>query len=487
MRANPAGHVATCTALLASCLVAAPAHALEVGAGDRARPALRRVASPEPGTAGSWVAAADAGGAVTEALSDSDAAHARFAARLAAAVDATPWLNFGAWLGGRYDLHPSDARGSDDGWLFQSELSSRLAWRSGNWGYGLEATAWLPGGADVGSSFSALSADGRAMLSHHGPALLLAGYAGFRLDRSANSAEEAARLRPGDRSALGASDYDAALLGLGVGYGLGRTLLFGELAAQLLLGSPQLAASPLWLSVGVRRPLGAPGLSYEVSLDALGSARPKPGPELFPLEPRVSVNLGLRYRFGERAVEKPRTRPEPPKPAPVVVAPVTKPTSVELALLDDRGQPLQRAQVAVTQGDVETPLVEVAPGQYRLEQARPGRARLRVKAEGFQPVERDVELQKGAALRVDVRVEQALPAGQVRGLVRSFRGKPLAASIRVEPSGAQTSTDAEGFFQLDVPPGEYEVVIESPGYQAQRRKAKVEQQGVVIVNADLSQ
>jgi hypothetical protein len=70
--------------------------------------------------------------------------------------------------------------------------------------------------------------------------------------------------------------------------------------------------------------------------------------------------------------------------------------------------------------------------------------------------------------------------------VRSFRGKPLAASIHLEPGGMQTKTDAEGFFQIDVPPGEYELLIESPGFQAQRRKAKVDKQGVVIVNADLS-
>lgn len=423
---------------------------------------------------------------MTEALSESDAAHGRVAGRVAAAVDATPWLSFGGWVGGRYDVHPSDARGSDSGWLFQPELSSRLAWRASKVGYGFEATAWLPGGADVGASFSGLSADARALLSHQSSRLLVAGYGGFRLDRSAEVAKNAERFRSGDRSALGVSEYHAVLGGVGLGYALGRTFLFGEVAAQLLLGSPKLAASPLWLSLGVRRPSAVPGLSYEVSVDALASARPEAGPELFPIEPRVTLNLGLRYHFGERAVERPKPRPAAPQPAPVaVVAP--KPTSVELTLLDDRGQPLQRAQAVVTQGDVETPLVEVAPGQYRLERARPGRARLRVKAEGFQPVERDVELQTGAALRVDVRVDPALPAGQVRGLVRSFRGKPLAASVRVEPGGAQTSTDAEGFFQLDVPPGEYEVVIESPGYQPQRRKAKVDQQGVVIVNADLSQ
>ena len=236
-------------------------------------------------------------------------------------------------------------------------------------GYGFEATAWLPGGADAGASLAALSADARALVSHQTAQLLVAGYAGFRLDRSANVAENAARLRPGDRSALGVSDYDAVLAGVGAGYGFGRTFLFGEVAAQLLLGSPKVAASPLWLSLGVRRPVAVPGLSYEVSLDALASARPAAGTELLPIEPRVTLNIGLRYRFGERALVPVRARVAPPKPAPAAAqapAPVVKPTSVELALTDDRGQPLQRAQVVVTQGDVATALVETAPGQYRL-------------------------------------------------------------------------------------------------------------------------
>jgi hypothetical protein len=471
----------------------AGAHAVDVGDGDRARPALRRVAAPQPGDAGSVAAAADSSAALTEALADGDAAHVRLGLRAAAAVDATRWLSVGAGLSGRYDRHPSDARGQDDGFLFQSELSTRLAFRSGALGYGVEASAWLPGGADVGSSFSALSADGRVLLSGQGADVLVAGYAGYRLDRSAQAAGDFAQLRFGDRSALGASDYDALLTGLGVGYGWGRTLLFAEASAQLLLGSPKLLASPVWLSLGARQPFGPAGLSAELSLDGLLSARPDADAtaELVPIEPRVTLNLGLRYRFGEhRAPSRPTTLPEQPKQpkaAPVAPVAVVKPTSVELELLDDRGQPLPRARAVVTQNGAETPLVETSPGHYRLDNARPGPAKLRVVAEGFQPIERDIEVQIGTLAKVDVRVEQALPAGQVRGLVRSFRGKPLAASVRVEPGGTTAKTDAEGFFQLDVPPGDYEVVIESPGYQAQRRKAKVEQQGVVIVNADLSQ
>ncbi len=475
---------------LAFLLVALPAAGVEAGAGDHARPALHRVGVPEPGKPGAVSVASDLSAGVTESLASSDAAHARFAARAAAAVDATRWLNFGAWVSGRYDLHPRDAHGSDDGFLVQPELSTRLAWRSGALGYGFEATAWLPGGVDLGSSFSALSADGRVLVSGQASELVVAGYAGYRLDRSARAAGDTARLRFGDRSALGASDFDAVLAGVGVGYPAGRTFLFGEVAAQLLLGSPKFSASPLWLSIGARRPLGPEGMTFELSLDALASARPDlgVGAQLFPIEPRVTLNLGLRYRFGEHAaVTRAAAPPPPPPPPPIAVAAVAKPASVELELLDDRGQPLQRAQAVVTQGETETALTEVSPGHYRLDNARPGRAHLRVRAEGFQLVERDIDLTNGSAARVDVRAEQALPAGQVRGLVRSFRGKRLAASVHVEPGGTATKTDAEGFFQIDVPPGDYEVVIESVGYQTQRRHAKVEKQGVVIVNADLSQ
>ena len=45
--------------------------------------------------------------------------------------------------------------------------------------------------------------------------------------------------------------------------------------------------------------------------------------------------------------------------------------------------------------------------------------------------------------------------------------------------------DPSGTFQLDVPPGKYDIVIEASGYQTQRRKVSVDPQGVVILNADL--
>jgi hypothetical protein len=490
MRASAATRLLSAIAAVTALLAAQVVSAADAGQGERARSALARVGIPEPTVPGRLALSADLGGGVTESLSDADSAHGRLRGSAAATLAAARWLDFGAYVSGRYDRHTSDARGVDDGFLFESELSARLAQRFGALGLGVEASAWLPGGHDLEASVSGFGADGRVMLSGNWPSAVLGGFVGYRLDRSARAAGNVELLRVGDRSALGASDFDALLLGIGGGYQVGKSLLFAETSAQLLLGSSDLSTSPIWLTLGARRPIGPRGLAAELVLDGSLSQRPSSSSdELVPIEPRVALRFGLRYRFGEPAPAA-RAPVRAPEQAPARIAPPvakTVPSSVELSLLDERGQPLQRAKVVMTQGGRELLLSETAPGRYRVEGAEPGLARLRATAEGFQPIERDVTVKAGAPVAIDARAEPALPPGQLRGLVRSMRGKALAASVRVEPGGASTQTDKEGFFQLDVPPGDYEVVIEATGFQPQRRKAKVDQQGVVIVNVDLVQ
>jgi hypothetical protein len=91
---------------------------------------------------------------------------------------------------------------------------------------------------------------------------------------------------------------------------------------------------------------------------------------------------------------------------------------------------------------------------------------------------------------VEIRLDATPPSGQLRGLVRSFSGHGLAAAIRVESvgggaPGAETKADAQGAFTLDVPPGNYEVVIHADKYKDQRRKVHVDQNGVTVLNAEL--
>jgi hypothetical protein len=48
-------------------------------------------------------------------------------------------------------------------------------------------------------------------------------------------------------------------------------------------------------------------------------------------------------------------------------------------------------------------------------------------------------------------------------------------------------TDAEGFFDLDLPAGGYEVVIDATGFVSQRRQVEIADDEVTVLNADLRQ
>ncbi len=57
--------------------------------------------------------------------------------------------------------------------------------------------------------------------------------------------------------------------------------------------------------------------------------------------------------------------------------------------------------------------------------------------------------------------------------------------IHVDPIGKESKADAEGAFTIDVPPGDYQVVITAPHFKEQKRKIHVGENGVTILNAEL--
>ncbi len=451
-----------------------------------ALPGVHRTAFATPLAPAFFSGALTLGYGYTEAQGVGDEAHHRQLGRLALGGAPAPWFAASLRFDERYDLHPDDGLGKDDGWVFDPRLGARFSLPLDDVLYvGPDFVAWLPGSESVSTSLEALTLDARLLATFSDAAFSSGIVVGYRFDNSGKAGEDAGRLSPGDRLALGLSDFDAVLAAFGMAYDFGGTVVKGELSAELLAGTdaPPVEQWPLRAAAGVAQALGQ-GFALDLTVEGVLSSRPDfgPGDPLVPIEPRVTGLLGLRYQL------EPAPKAAPPRPPPAPRAP-PKPATVpvELHLIDDDGQPVVDAAVELEVDDQKYPLSGDGNGNYKIEQAPigKGRGKLRASGEGIHPIEKDVQLGGVEPVKVEAKAPVALPTAQVRGLVRSFQGKPLKAKIRVEPSGKEVSTDDKGAFVIDVDPGEYQVVIEAEGFETQQRSVKVAKQGVVVLNADL--
>jgi protocatechuate 3,4-dioxygenase beta subunit len=159
---------------------------------------------------------------------------------------------------------------------------------------------------------------------------------------------------------------------------------------------------------------------------------------------------------------------------------------------DGAGAPVEGAMVEVhasaAEGEAEPRTTTTdAEGRWRLEGVPVGPARVVVRREGADPVEVTVEVAAGAEpAEIATQLGAALPQGELRGTIQGSDGRPLAgASIRILPIGVERTTDADGAFEAEVPPGQYEVEVRAPGHRAQTRRVEVVEQGVVLLNAQL--
>jgi hypothetical protein len=453
------------------------AEAVDVGDSVHALPGLHRLPALVVGEPRVAVAVTTGYGAT---LAD-DGTHHRLVLIPALGWVAAPWLEIGASVDARYDVHP----GNDFGLVMDPRFLGRLRQAlSGNTQLGAELGLWLPGTESASSSLSAATPEASLFLSTGSAAWLVSGKLGYRLDRSRNAGRNAPRLSRGDRLALGLSEFDAVLAGLGAAYHVAGWTVFAEASAELLVGqeAPGFTASPLRLEAGARR-----RISRQLELEALlrGSlSQPPPvgpGQPLVPIEPQATLLVGVHYRF----VDEPPPTIAPSattraKPKPVVEKPKV---TLEVSVVDADGAPIDTATVSLRTEQGELNAALQPDGRYLLEGLMPGTARLQVEAQGYAAASQEVVL-RAEPVKPRVILARVL-TGQIRGLVRTFGGTGISANIQLEPGGQRVTADADGFFRLDVAPGEYEVLIEAIGFVTQRRKVSVEKDGVVIINADL--
>lgn len=483
-------------ALVLGCLASAPAAGAGAqplawtGDGASAVPALRRVGVPSSAPEGGGVAG-EAGYALTEPVFDGDGDHHRVLGSIAGSLRPLPWLAFWLRADGRYDRHPPDDAGRDDGLQGVPRLGARLgATIDPMLALGLDLELLVPGGDAPSFEAAAFSFEARALAAlRPSETVTIALLAGLRLDNSGATVPRPTPYRRGDQIALGASDYSAVLAGVGAAFLLVPVELFVEATFDAFVGdgAPDAGVFPLRGSAGARLYVMR-GLSIEVGAEVLASvARPAVSSwdPLVPVEPRFSAHAALRFAmpFSEPSAAEGAAVPEPAEPE---APPAPERGVVVGRVVDDRGAPLSGARVTLTPAEGEP--IEVVAGEdgaYRLEAVPLGAATLRVVADEHHEHEQPIEVRAGENALEPAALEPSVPRGQLRGMIRSYDGRALVARVVVEDLGVEAQSDEEGFFEIDVAPGEHVVIIEAPGHRGQRRTVDVPENGVTVLNVDL--
>jgi hypothetical protein len=186
---------------------------------------------------------------------------------------------------------------------------------------------------------------------------------------------------------------------------------------------------------------------------------------LAPVEPRVGGLAGLRDRVG--GGEDPGWRGR-----------------LEGRVLDGEGAPVAGAHIEITAGADRVVTESDDAGRFGAAGLAAGEVELAVSAPGYRSARATAAVDSGDTNDVELRLVRRLPAGQIRGVVRSLAGRAIDARVRIEPLGVAVATRA-GRFQVDVPPGAHHVVVTAPGHQSQRRRVVVDRDGVVVLNIEL--
>ena len=239
--------------------------------------ALGRVLTAGPAPTGLTLLTSGGYGYTGSVLGIGDTHH-RLAGALAVDERPLPWLDLALRFDGRYDAHLVPGQATDSGMVGDPRVYARV---DGRWDGGLRLGAraglWLPGRNAPSIDAGALSPELVGVASYAPPSAPVAVTAnlGYRLDRSAHAAPDAARLSASDRLALEVSAFDEILAGVAATFVHGRVQGFLEASVDLLVGggAPGIGASPMFVGGGGRVALGR-RLGLEGEIEISPSRRP---------------------------------------------------------------------------------------------------------------------------------------------------------------------------------------------------------------------
>jgi hypothetical protein len=148
------------------------------------------------------------------------------------------------------------------------------------------------------------------------------------------------------------------------------------------------------------------------------------------------------------------------------------------------------ATVVLERPSETRPFADDGEGHFTLSDVAPGPATIVVRARGHEDSRTAVQLRSGEPASVEVALVRKLPSGQIRGTVRTFQGRGIAASVQVTATdgpGRAGSRAAQRGRQL--PAGCTAGAVPGPDRgtrpHPQTRSVVVERNGVTVLNVDL--
>jgi hypothetical protein len=393
------------------------------------------------------------------------------------------------WLDKHYGIE------NDDGWVGEPRLTARFARSMGSLSLGAQVTVWVPGKDAPSVAIGATSVDGRLLLSGRAGKVHYGLNAGGKFNNSAKSVDDPAQLSAADQTSLGVSDWHSLVGGARLALGLGKLTVGAEAETNFYVGS------------------GAPGLSLVAQLAGyydLTSAltaqvfvatsyfpEPEMGGaiELLPYEPRLSFGLAVQARFGGGGVKGPKKvecrQCGCPGVEEVDGVPCVAPFVEGIVTDADTSSPLAGVTVTLSANGAELTTTTDEAGRYSTENVEGAVFKKGTKVQISYSLERfdtkvvDHTVVNGRNERDPISLKPAIPPGQMKFLIRSFSGQGLVAKITVSPGDYRVTTGPDGKYDLEVPPGTYQVTVNAPGYQEQVKTYVIAPNGVQGALIDL--
>ena len=409
-----------------------------------------------------------------------------------------PWLDLALRLDGRYDAHLFPGQPTDTGMVGDPRLYVRVdrAW-PGGLRLGARAGLWLPGRDAPSLQASALSPEilGIASYVPRSTAIALTANVGYRIDRSAHSAPDAAQLGPGNRLALEVSAFNEVLVGRRrLGRGPAKVRRGQRRPARRLRGAAHLVVAHL---AGRRRAVRA---GTECAPRSGGGGEPQRPARHRPdraagADPAALFSLarpGVPVR--RRASAAPRSPCHSPRHPGGGAPPRPEDGARSGAGRRLRRRQAGRPSVRGHRGGSSREVPSTTSGRFAVE-GKPGdELTVAAEATGYLPGRATVILTPGAN-KLDLTLERRPPQGQIRGLVRSLRGAPVAADIsidrrrttrarlgrRAEPAPPRRERSVRGRRSPRPLPGDHLGVRLSDAATKGRRRGN----GVTVLNVDL--